>query len=358
MSATVLLVTKSNDNHSVTLVAEALEARGARAFRLDTDLFPTDVQLALHQPRGHAAARPAGYLPSIDPRDPAAALPAGYAPPPSTLRTPAGELVLDDITAVWYRRAAVGAALPADLEPQHRDAALKESRATLFGMLENLDCFTMNRYSAVRSAEHKPRQLELAAALGLDVPRTLTTNDPDAARAFWTTCHGRVVGKMLSSFSIYDEAGREQVMFTSILAEDDLAHLDQLALSPMTFQEHLDKAIELRVTLIGGRIFAAAVDSQALERARTDWRKEGVQLLHAWKPYDLPATISAQLLRLADRLELSYGAVDIIVTPSGRHVFLEINPGGEWFWLDDVFGPRALSTAIAETLLDGRAARP
>jgi glutathione synthase/RimK-type ligase-like ATP-grasp enzyme len=321
----VLLVTKSNDNHSVALVAEALEARGARAFRLDTDRFPTEVQLALHQPRGR-----------------------------STLRTAAGELVLGELSAVWYRRAAIAQALPDDMDRQDREAAVKESRATLFGMLESLACFTMNRVSAVRAADHKPRQLELAAELGLEVPETLTTNDPDAVRAFWDRRRGRVVVKALSTFAIYDPAGREQVVFTSQLAAEELDHLDQLALAPMTFQEHLDKAVELRVTLIGGRVFAAAVDSQALARARIDWRKEGVRLLDRWSPYARPAEISTRLLRLAARLELSYGAVDIIVTPDGRHVFLEINPGGEWFWLDDVFGPRSLSTAIADALLDHR----
>jgi glutathione synthase/RimK-type ligase-like ATP-grasp enzyme len=319
---TVLLVTKSNDNESVALVAAALEARGARAFRLDTDLFPTEVQLALHQPRGR-----------------------------STLRSAAGEVVLGEIDAIWYRRAAIGAALPADMDPQHRDAALRETRATLIGTLESLTCFTMDRISVVRSAEHKARQLELACDVGLDVPRTLTTNDPDAVRAFWAQCEGRVVVKALSSFAIYDEAGHEQVVFTSPLGAEDLDHLDQLALAPMTFQDHLDKRIELRVTLIGGRVFAAAVDSQALERSRVDWRKEGSRLIRAWTPYELPADVSARLLELAARLGLSYGAVDIVVTPDGRHVFLEINPAGEWFWLDDVFGPRALSTAIARTLL-------
>ena len=71
----------------------------------------------------------------------------------------------------------------------------------------------------------------------------------------------------------------------------------------------------------------------------------------AWTPYVLPDDVATRLLQLAARLGLSYGAADFVVTPDGRHVFLEINPAGEWFWLDDVFGPRALSTAIAETLL-------
>jgi glutathione synthase/RimK-type ligase-like ATP-grasp enzyme len=325
MTRTALLVTRSDDNQSVALVTAALEARGARAFRLDTDRFPTEVQLALHQPRGR-----------------------------SILRTAAGELVLGEVDAVWYRRAAIGAALPEDMDRQLRDAAVKESRATLLGMLEALDCFVMDRVSTVRAAEHKPRQLELACELGLDVPRTLTTNDPDAVRAFWSACGGRVVAKALSSFAIHDADGREQVVFTSQLAAEDLAHLDQLALAPMTFQDHLAKAIELRVTLIGERVFAAAVDSQALERSRVDWRKAGGELVDAWTPYALPAEIAARLQQLAARLGLSYGAADVVVTPDGRHVFLEINPAGEWFWLDDVFGPRALSTAIADTLLGSR----
>jgi glutathione synthase/RimK-type ligase-like ATP-grasp enzyme len=323
MTRTVLIVTKSNDNESVTLVTAALEARGARAFRLDTDLFPTEVRLALHQPRRHG-----------------------------TLRTAAGELALGDVGAVWYRRAAIGAALPDDMDRQHRAAALQESRATLFGMLECLDCFVMDRISTVRAAEHKARQLELACELGLDVPRTLTTNDPDAVPAFWDLCGGRVVVKALSSFAIQDDAGREQVVFTSPLGAEDLAHLDQLALSPMTFQEHVAKAVELRVTVIGGRAFAAAVDSQVHERARVDWRKEGHRLVNAWTPYSLPRDVEDRLLQLAARLHLSYGAADIVVAPDGRHVFLEINPAGEWFWLDNVFGSRALSTAIAETLLE------
>lgn len=322
MSNTVLLVSKTNDNNSVALVAEALAARGARAFRFDTDKYPTEVQLSLRHPHGR-----------------------------SVLRGADGELVLGDVSSTWYRRVDIGAQLPSDLDKQHRDATLRESRATVFGMLEMLECFMMNRVSAVRGAEHKPRQLEVAARLGLDVPRTLTTNDPAAARAFFTEQDGRVIGKMLSSFAIYDEAGREHVMFTTVLTEDDLAHLDDLALGPMTFQEHLDKRVELRITLIGDRVFAAAVDSQALEGSRTDWRREGMQLLKAWTPYKLADDIADKLIKLNKQLGLVYGAADMIVTPSGRHVFLEVNPGGEWFWLDDVFGPRALSGAIADTLL-------
>lgn len=322
---TVLIVTKSNDNRSVVLVSEALAARGARAFRLDTDRFPTEVRLALHQPHGR-----------------------------STLRDGDATVALGELDAVWYRRAAFAAALPADMDPQERAASVQESRASLLGAIEALPCFMLDPPSTIRRADHKALQLATASALGLAVPRTLTTNDPDEVRAFWAACDGRVVAKMLTSFAIYDDAGREQVVFTSELAADQLDDLDGLALSPMTFQEHLAKARELRVTVIGGRVFAAAVDSQALARARVDWRKEGAALVDAWTPYELPAELAAGLLALAARLGLRYGAADVVVTPDGRHVLLELNPGGEWFWLDNLWGPRTLSNAIAETLLAGR----
>ena len=84
---------------------------------------------------------------------------------------------------MWYRRVAIADRLPQDMDRQDRDAAIKESRATLLGMLESFDCFVMDPVSTVRASEHKPRQLELAYELGIDVPRTLTTNP--AGEWFW-----------------------------------------------------------------------------------------------------------------------------------------------------------------------------
>ena len=258
MSKTVLVVTKTDDNAGVQLVQEALAQRGAKTFRLDTDLFPTEVKLALRQPRGR-----------------------------STLRQNGAQVVLGDLDAVWYRRSHIGAKLPADMDRQERNAALTETNATLFGMLEMLDVPFIDRVQTVRAANHKARQLEIAAAVGLDVPDTLSTNDPEAVRAFWDVCHGRMIGKMLSSFAIYDAAGREQVMFTSVMKAEDLEHLDQLALCPMTFQEHLEKKIELRVTVIGEKLYACAVDSQAFLNVSV--RKIDGRAIRLAKNADIPA---------------------------------------------------------------------
>lgn len=322
---TILIVTRSSDSEAPGAVAHALEARGEQVYRFDTDLFPTQLRLVLDERAG------------------------------GRLSGPEGVLELKDVSAVWYRRSAMGARIPRELDPQLRLPSVEESRRVVFGMLAALGVFQLDAIEQVRRAEHKPLQLELARSLGMEVPRTLMTNDPEAVRAFAASCPEGVVTKMMSSFAVYDEQGLEQVVFTTPLEASDLEDLEGLDLCPMTFQERLSKALELRVTVVGDRVMAASIDSQRLSGARNDWRREGLTLIDSWQPYTLPEQTEQQVLRLMEALGLNYGALDFIVTPDGRHVFLEVNPAGEFMWLT-----RRPGLPIAEALADvltGRAAR-
>jgi glutathione synthase/RimK-type ligase-like ATP-grasp enzyme len=235
------------------------------------------------------------------------------------------------------------------MDAQLRHASLGESRVTIMGMLASLDVFRMDAEPLIRRAENKQLQIQIARAFGLDTPRTLITNDPEAVRAFARTCERGMVTKMLSSFAIYEDDA-EKVVFTNPVAAEDLNDLDGLRLCPMTFQEQVSKRLELRVTVVGTRVLAAAIDSQASARAAHDWRRDGVSLIDAWQPYTLPPEVEENLLRLMDYFDLNYGAADFIVTPEGRHVFLEVNPSGEFFWLERRPG-LPISEAIADVLL-------
>ncbi|WNG55560.1 MvdD family ATP-grasp ribosomal peptide maturase [Archangium gephyra] len=321
----ILIVTHSKDNDAPHAVRRALEARGERVYRFDSDLFPTRLQLSLDEA---GAGRLSG---------------------------PDGEMVLSEISSIWYRRNATGAGIPKDLDEQLRKPSVEESRRLVFGMMTALGVFQLDALDVVRRAEHKPLQLKLARALGMEVPRTLMTNDPEAVRAFAASCPDGVVTKMMSSFAVYDEQGREQVVFTTPLESRELEDLEGLDLCPMTFQERLTKQVELRVTVVGERVMAAAIDSQALPNAREDWRREGAALIDAWKPYTLPEGLQARIVRLMDALGLNYGAFDFIVTPEGRHVFLEVNPAGEFMWLMRNPG-LPIDEALAD-VLSGRAVR-
>ena len=319
----ILIITHSDDNDSVTRVIEAIAGKGGHTIRFDTDRYPTDVRLTAY------------YDSSGDER--------------LTLTNEAGEFDLREVTAVWHRRLSFGAHLPTGLDKQLRHASLGETSAAAHGMLASLKAFRMDHIQHIRHAENKQLQLQVARELGLDIPRTLTTNDPIAARAFAKSCEGGIVTKMLSSFAIYDE-GKELVVFTNRVKPEDLADLSGLSICPATFQELIPKSLEIRVTVVGQRVMSAAVDSQVSERAAHDWRRDGVSMLQDWQPYQLPVEVEEKLLRLMDYFSLNYGAIDIILTPGGKHVFIELNPCGEFFWLEHTPG-LPISAAIADLLL-------
>lgn len=250
---------------------------------------------------------------------------------------------------MWHRRLNFGAQLPSGLDKQIRYASLGETSAAAHGMLASLKAFRVDHVHHIRHAENKQLQLQVAREVGLDTPRTLTTNDPGAVHSFAKSCEDGMITKMLSSFAIYDE-GKELVVFTNPVKPEDLANLSGLSLCPATFQELLSKALEIRVTVVGQRVMSAAVDSQVSARAGHDWRRDGVRMIQDWQPYQLPIEIEEKILRLMDHFSLNYGAIDIILTPDGRHVFLELNPCGEFFWLERAPG-LPISDAIADLLL-------
>lgn len=327
----VVVITHSEDITGMHIeLHKELQARGVRVLRFNTDEFPMSGEVLFSQ-QG----------------------------PGGRLRFRQGEVSIElgASDAVWYRRARWGGKVPKDMEPQLRHGCLEETEALLRGVLAAAPCFVLDPPELVRSRGHKPFQLRLAQSLGLATPRTLMTNDAGAAREFIASCPGGVVAKMLSAFPVFNDQGEELVVFTTALTTEHIAQLDSLRYCPMVFQERVQKQLELRVTAIGSRLFAAAVDSQATAGAEVDWRERGVTLLRSWQPYTLPREIEDALHRYMSTIGMQYSAIDLIVEPSGRHVFLEANPAGECFWLQYNSPHFPLSTALADVLLDAPGAR-
>jgi MvdD family ATP-grasp ribosomal peptide maturase len=323
---TVLIVTFSKDNESILLVSKEIEARGEKAFRFDTDRYPTEVKLDIYSGSTERVIITDGEH----------------------------KLDLSEVSSVWYRRMRYGQKIPDSMDKQYRDASINECRATVRGMIASLQGFHFDKMSNVDRANNKQLQLQVAREVGLVTPRTLTSNNPETVKQFAQECSQGIVTKMLSSFAIYDQQGGENVVFTTPVTNDDLENMEGLRFCPMTFQENVPKALELRTTIVGHHVFTAAVDSQSLSGSTYDWRKEGKALVKNWQPYDLPKDIEKKLLKLMADFGLNYGAIDIIVTPDGRHVFLEVNPVGEFFWME-IYSPHyPISQAIAEVLLSNK----
>jgi MvdC family ATP-grasp ribosomal peptide maturase len=319
----VLLLTHSADHYTVDRVAQEVSRLGARPLRVDTDGFPSELELT-------TALREEGSE--------------------VVLRTATGEQLGEEIRAVWLRRLGLPR-LDEALEPAWREGCVRESRAAFEGFLDGLDaagCRFINPLDAERAAHNKLYQLRLARALGLEVPRTLVTNDPARVRAFFEQVRGRLVAKLLTPLS-QSMDGSQPFVYTSAIGPEHLEALEELRHCPMVFQERIDKARELRVAVVGGRCFVGAIDASSSVTGQVDWRRAGPTECH-WEPGELPAEVAARLEQLVAALGLVYGAVDLIVTPDGRHVFLEVNPGGEWGMLEHELG-LPIAAALAETLV-------
>jgi hypothetical protein len=319
----VLIITHSLDNECIDIVSDKLKAQGAQVVRFNVDKYPLEYSLSscYENKEWHIYLDFEGKRESIQ-----------------------------DITALWYRRSHnLGSGLKGLLEGEYLSSVHGEIRQTLFGMLEGMHCFQIGKFSQYRRLDSKEEQMKIASSLGLKIPETCITNSPEEARRFVLAHNQGAIVKMQSSFAIYRE-GREHVVFTNVITEDNLESIDSLQYCPMQFQEKIEKALELRITIVGDAVFAFAVDSQKMENAKVDWRREGLELLAQWEPYELPAEIKEKLLRLMDIYGVNYGAIDIIVTPDGDYYFLEINSAGEYFWLDRLVENK-ISEQIANVLL-------
>jgi MvdC family ATP-grasp ribosomal peptide maturase len=320
----VLLLTHSGDFYNIDHVAEALAQRGARPFRFNTDLFPSAVKLSARAGDDRAAH----------------------------LITDEGKQVSSaEICAVWARKLWTPQ-MDADLDERFRAMCIRESVAALEGFLDALhDARWVNDIQRERAAENKQRQLRLAAEAGLNIPRTLVTNDPAAARQFFIETEGRMVAKLLRPLTVSMNAPALFV-YTSQVSEEDLSSAESLRHSPMVFQELIPKERELRVAWVAGEAFTGALDASGTSRGQTDWRLASPEECR-WQRAELPAEVSRGLQALMLKLGLVFGAIDLICTPAGEHVFLEVNPGGEWGMLQRDLG-LPIADALAGALLSKR----
>ena len=320
----VLLLTHSGDFYTIDLVSQSLARRGVRPIRFNTDLFPSSVKLS-----ARAGDQRATHL-----------------------FTESGEQIsAAKVRAVWARKLW-SPRMAGDLDERYRSMCINESGAALEGFFDSLhDAHWVNNLAYQRAAENKQRQLRLATRAGLRVPRTLVTNDPAAARQFFAETDGQTVAKLLRPLEVSMNS-ENPFVYTSRVREEDLTTAAALRHSPMVFQELIEKAYELRVAYVGGEVFAGALDATGTSRGRTDWRRAAPDECR-WQKAQLPTEVSSSLQKLMSELGLVFGAVDLICTPSGEHVFLEVNPGGEWGMLERDLG-LPISEAIAQALLDNK----
>lgn len=252
---------------------------------------------------------------------------------------------LSDIGSVWYR-AVQARGFPESLNAQERDFAEHEAEHVVESLHAVSNWRWMNAPEAHRGATWKPAQLALARRLGLDIPRTLITNEPGAVNAFREECGGEIVYKTLSPSFLLE---KRKTAFTGIVREENLGSLGLIRNAPGIFQELVPKDYEIRLTVVAEKMFAARILSQANDAARLDWRKAPYDV--SYEAVELPTDVRAKVAAFLSQSGLVYSCLDLIVTPDGRHVFLESNPRGQYLWIEHYTG-LPITDAIADWLTE------
>jgi glutathione synthase/RimK-type ligase-like ATP-grasp enzyme len=255
--------------------------------------------------------------------------------------------VTSDVLAGYFRRPGAPLANADIADAVERRYCSDEWSAVLRSIYTAVDDRWLNAPRGIARAEDKALQLAAAHEIGFQVPETLITNDFDRADRFIRK--GLTVGKAFHS-SFLDEADGEsgRVIFTTRIDDKKLPTRETLRLAPVILQKEVSKTYDVRVTVVGSRVFAATIDSQIKPETTVDWRRTSApDLPHA--RHELPVDIAAKCVSLAGILGLRFAAIDLVLDGAGCYWFLEANPNGQWAWVESRTG-LPIAAAIVDEL--------
>jgi hypothetical protein len=112
-------------------------------------------------------------------------------------------------------------------------------------------------------------------------------------------------------------------------------------------QVQVGKVADIRLTAVGGQLFAVRLEGAA----GIDWRADYSSL--TFSPVPVPDLIAPAVRSYLTDFGLVFGAFDFALREDGGWEMLECNPNGQWAFLDpDTV--RGVTTALADLLEKGR----
>ena len=314
----VLILTHSGDYYNIDRVQEAFAKRGVECIRMDTDLFPTTIQISqwVNEKGSQVHFSIKGQ-----------------------------QFQREQIGAVWLRKIWEPLGDP-EMEQKYRNASIKESIAVRTAFFQSLDNVPwLDTIPAIQKANDKYYQLRVAQSVALKIPKTIISNDPSAVKRFYHMLEGEMVAKLHTPLS-FGMTTDDFFFYTTKIDREDLEDLDMLTHCPMIFQELIPKAYELRIAYIDGHCFTGRLNTADV----MDWRKSDPEIVK-WQSYEITKELQQQLTLLMNEIGLSFGAIDLIRQTDGQYVFLEVNPIGEWGMLEKELN-LPISKFIAEGLIN------
>jgi glutathione synthase/RimK-type ligase-like ATP-grasp enzyme len=227
----------------------------------------------------------------------------------------------NDTEAIYFRKPSFPDI--SEYEYKYHNMIRKDILTFIQGIAESFKGKCLTRPSILYKAENKIYQLSIAKEIGFQIPRSLITNSSNAAFDFCNST--QCIIKPLSVGKIYTD-NKVSIIQTNLV--DNSFEFNGLEASPSYFQEFVSKDYEVRVTIIDNKVFAVKIESSE----KVDWRKHGSS--NSYSKMYLPDDLQLKCLSILKKLNLDFGAFDFIVN-KGNYYFLEVNPNGQWYWLEE-----------------------
>ncbi|HEU4655716.1 MAG TPA: hypothetical protein VFS47_17130 [Steroidobacteraceae bacterium] len=318
----MILIVSTPGDGPANAVEARLRARGLKILRFDTADFPARANLTI------------SYRPGV----------SKY-----TLRVNGETHRFDRLDAVWFRKPGQPE-IHADIKDEEvRSVMQQDASEFLAAVWDSLDCRALpGTPSEMKVAQRKGSQLARAQALGFELAPTIVSNDPAEFLDLYRSENGRLISKIIGSLTLRSRMGSEFMRYTNTVSTRDVLHAHSISYGPLVLQAYVPKRVEIRVTVVGEKVFAAEIHSQSTNRTRFDWRRYDLGST-PHKPHQLPREIVQRCVDLVKQSRLTYGTIDLILTPDDRYVFLELNSAGEYGWIEQLTG-LPISDAIADFL--------
>lgn len=261
-----------------------------------------------------------------------------------------------DVEAAWYRRLSPQPGLEHSDAAEDEFARDEELRFTrwLIAMQESYSIRWINRPSTAQAAENKFLQLKFANVHGIEIPRTIVTAQPNRVRAFLRN-EGSVVAKPLEAYSWKDKSGQTFSAFATVLDKErgsEISNAD-IARCVTIYQQCIEKACDVRVIIMGEDVFAFKVIQDG-ERY-FDFRLGFYQKDHlTYEPISFPLALKLKTIKFMNSLKINFASADFALTADGRFIFLDLNPGGQWLFIEQRCPEAALGQKFCSFFVRGK----
>lgn len=237
--------------------------------------------------------------------------------------------------SIYYRKPTFPDT--SDFAPEYRRIINSDILAIIDGLANSFSGVVLTKPYLLRQAENKIFQLIYAKSHSILMPKSFIGNND-----YWKCINDQRIIKPISVGKIETSSGIA-IIQTNLMHEND--SYDSPELTPVYIQEYIKKSFEVRITVVDDDFFAVKIVSDNM----IDWRAGNN---NQYEIIDIPIEIKKCIKMMMKDFQLRFGAIDYIVDVDGKWYFLEINPNGQWQWLECILG-LSISDSIMNMLLGG-----